>query len=64
MVLSHITRGFMGLSGTIVRVMVLAGVSAGGFGANQWAFFSKNMNTCMHVCVYICVYTYKKGHII
>ena len=50
----------MGLIGTIVRVMVLAG----GFSADQWAFFSKNMNTCMHVCVYICVYTYKKGHII
>jgi len=25
----------MGLSGTIVRVMVLAGVSAGGFGADE-----------------------------
>jgi len=54
----------MGLSGTIVRVMVLAGVSAGGLARINGRFFSKNMNTCMHVCVYICVYTYKKGHII
>ena len=47
----------MGLSGTIVRVMFLAGVSAGGFSADQWAFFFKeyeHMYACM--CVYMCVY--------
>lgn len=51
----------MGLSRTIVRLMVFAGVSAGGFSA---VFFQENAQACMHVCmcVYICVYTYKKGH--
>ena len=54
----------MGLIGTIVRVMVLAGVRLAVLARMNERFFSKNMNTCMHVCVYICVYTYKKGHII
>jgi len=56
MVLSHKTRGFVGLIGTIVRFMISSQKKRWKNPA-QKNFFSEEMNACAYVCAYICVYT-------
>jgi hypothetical protein len=62
MVLSHKARGFVGLCGTIVRIMVLTNAAAqkkrAKIDAPKIGFFIfiENARSCVYVCIYMCIY--------